>query len=94
MIVENSLECIWESCGKECKRAIGISGKLVVQLTDEEIQWYEDDEEEFVKQLTIPLTGLGLPRSVLSVHWLHELANDTLTLESDDTEIEAEKDFP
>ena len=58
-----------------------IDGELVFELTDEEIQDYEDSEEDFVD-------GLELPKwdEVHSVHWLHELENNTLTLTVDEVE--------
>lgn len=71
-----------------------ITGELIVQLTDEEIQNYEADEEEVVKEITLPLQKLGIPKSVLGIAWYHELANDTLTLTPNNDELEAEIDWP
>ena len=60
-----------------------IEGEIVFQLTDEEIQDYEDSEEDFVDNLDLPKVD-----GVLSIEWHHELANDTLTLTVKDHECE------
>ena len=58
-----------------------IEGEIVFELSDEEIQDYEDSEEDFVD-------GLDLPKwdEVHSVHWHHDLANNQLTLTVEDVE--------
>ena len=60
-----------------------IDGEIVFTLTDEEIQEYEESEEDFIESLDLPKF-----ENVHSVHWLHELANDTLTLTVDEVESE------
>ena len=95
-IHKNTLEAIWERVEgtKEGKRVVDIVGGLDVELTDDEIQAYEEDEEELVKQITIPLKNLGFPKSVLGVRWFHELASNFLTLTVNPDELEAEIEFP
>jgi hypothetical protein len=92
--ITNSLEPSWERIEgtKEGRRVAEIKGHLEVQLTDDEIQAYENDEEEVIRQITIPLRSLGLPNSVLSVEWNWDLSNDSLIIEAE--EVEAEEDFP
>ena len=87
-IIKNTLECRFErEDGTQAARYWKITGELVVQLTDEEIQNYEHDEEEVVKEITLPLFKLGIVNDVKSVAWLHELANDTLTLTPNNDEM-------
>jgi hypothetical protein len=58
-----------------------IDGELVFELTDEEIQDYEDSEEDFVETLDLPTWD-----EVYGVTWHHDLANNTLTFTVADVE--------
>lgn len=51
-----------------------IDGELVYELTDEEIQDYEESEEDFVESLELPEWD-----ECHGVTWHHDLANNTLT---------------
>lgn len=93
-IIQNKLEPSWERIEgtQEGRRVSSIEGHLEVQLTEDEIMLYKDEEDEVIRQVTIPLKSLGLPSSILSVKWNYDLDEDSLILEAE--EVESEEDFP
>jgi len=59
----------------------GLDGEVQIELTDEEIGWYNECADDFVSELDI-----DLPRGILSVTWDRELKGNILTLTATDVE--------
>ena len=64
----------------------GLDGEVQIELTDEEIGWYNECADDFVSELDI-----DLPNGILSVTWDRELKGNILTLTA--TAVEGDPDY-